>query len=188
MQNEEGNEGEVNAAISLTGLFSATRSASQDLEEKRLIANEEAKQAIEAIEGQLLEAIDYDKLRGMPNLLPDGFRPFYAMRVNVEGPRSTYLPRDGRTVLVLTDTGMLLNAAWRRVGDLIEAETFLLKDRDYRADLLDPYISAVQEALQGHLARTERRVDAYERASALAQKIAGVVGSRLQIRGEKNKT
>lgn len=150
--------------------------------EKRGVANGEALSAIRAIEARLREALGGETLKGLPNLLPDGTRPFHGLRLNNGGRHGTaeYLPRDGREVLALSRDGTIVMVARDVVHGEVLPSIRQAGDENLRADMLEPIVRSVQEALDGHLLRSEKRGVAHEETRKLAEKIAAAVGLRFR--------
>lgn len=142
------------------------------LAETRREASEQADAVIRGVEEALVGALGGDTLRGMPDLAPG--RGFHARRVHANGREGSAAQLVwGKWVPVITSKGRLV---WAKVGDHREPVAREPDEGELNADLLGPYLDAVQAALEDHLARTERRVQSYEAASDLARKIASVIG------------
>jgi hypothetical protein len=164
----------------LEALLDTARALTRRTVDKREEANAAAVAAAQALEEKLVEALCGEALKGLPNLLPDG-KPLHALRVNNSGTRhgaAEYLPRDGREVLVLARDGRLYMVAWQGPGEGALMRRAAVED--FKADLLEPLVRAVQEALEAHIARTEKREKTYEEAAAFAEKLAGAVGMRFR--------
>lgn len=170
-------------AASINVLVGATRTVGLQLIEGRETANREARRAIRGLQKELVAVLGGGAMRGMPNLMPDAEHPFRGFRVNASGKHgsSEFIPKDGRAVLVLTEDGHFVKAAWRRRADgQAVVACYELVDEEYRADLVEPYVRAVQEALEGHLVRSENRLHSYQSASTLAAKILEAIGLRFR--------
>lgn len=126
--------------------------------------------AIRAIESRLVEALDGERLRGLPNLGNDEHR-FHAARVRGRYA-SEVLPFDGREILVVDGDGWIVFAAFSRQGvvtkralddELLAEDVALLSER-------------AQQILAAHLSRLERSTARYEKLEELATRLVGVLG------------
>lgn len=163
-------------------LFDELAASTRREVEKREIANGEALEVIRTLEERLREALGGETLKGLPNLLPDGERPFHGLRLNNAGRHGTaeYLPRDGREVLALSRDGTIVMVARDAVHGEILPRIRQATDESLRGDMLEPIVRAVQEALDGHLLRAEKRGTAHDQTRQLAEKIANAIGFRFR--------
>lgn len=153
-------------------LLEDVRAAQSRLAMSRTSARESAIEAIRSLEARLVETLDGEVLRGMPNLLPDAPKQFYAMQLR--GRVDRYLPLEGRAEIVLTREGKLAWAVRDGGSPLRPYVTAVIgpvADDDLRAEDLRAFVEVVQTALQRHLARLADTERTYVRADELARRL-----------------
>jgi hypothetical protein len=95
------------------------------------------------------------------------------MRVNGS---ANYLPPDGREVLVLEASGKLSVARVVGAGVHERAEVRAVDDAELVSEDLAPFVGVVQEALERHIALSDRRVQSLEKVEELAAKVTSAIG------------
>jgi len=166
-------------------LLAEVRRAQSRLSSVRTSAREEAVSAIRSLEARLVETLAGEPLRGMPNLLPDAPKQFYALQIR--GRSNRYLSLEGRAELVLLREAMVNSAgehvmlAWavRDAGSpmrpFVSAIVSPVADEEFNAEDLARVIEVVQGALQAHLARIASTEVTYARADDLARRLKKVL-------------
>ncbi len=149
----------------------------------RTAARQKVVRAIRDVESRLIAALEGDVLRGVVNLVPgDLLEPYQAVRVNGDARFGidSYLPSDGRPVLVIEKTGHLAMAWVEQGRGVVDGRPHFfptvgrrpVRDDELQAQDLEPLARAVRAALDRHVQRAERTARSYERAGALAARIA----------------
>lgn len=164
----------------VTELLSRTHALRKDFHRQRIEANRAAAASIMQLDYSLSQALGTDVLAGLPNLMPEATATkFRGYRVNGSGERGLAepIPRDGNAVLVLFNTGQLVTAR-RFIHAKGHPDVYVERPGPsvLQADVLEPYVRAVQAALQSHLLRMSSRIRSYERAAMLSERIASAVG------------
>ncbi len=151
-------------ARELGEVLSLVEEATSAMVEARLEADERARQAIEAVETKVVDALAGEALRGLPDL---GDRVF-GLRVGVDGSAHAKLPR-GRPCMVFDAKGMLV------VATLFDGGTAFVQRAPkgtIRASLLVPYLHSVHTALGIHVRSATSRTQEFHRISDLSKRIA----------------
>jgi hypothetical protein len=162
----------MSAALEM--MFAESHAATHRVAEKRDMANDEARTAIEALEQRVVDALGPDQLlRGLPNL--GGKAPLYALRVHGSRRDEPFRrDEDGAERLVLNRTGRLLFATRIRTLERVDVRAPL--PSELTADLLQPFAETVLEALRLHLANCEKRESGLDGIAELARKIRETIG------------
>jgi hypothetical protein len=135
---------------------------------ERLAANREAARpeciaAVRSLEKALVEALDGEKLRGLPILYDDDggeFGRIYGARVRGKKIEGTLTDRP---ILVLREDGRL----WMRgIGYASPAG-----DEDLLMEDVEDFPRAIEEVLRRHLAVVDQKIAKHERFLLLAEKI-----------------
>ncbi len=160
--------------LSIEELLKLARSASARVMMERDGAREKAVKAVRELEGKVQDAISGDVLRGLSNVAGD-MGVLHAARLSGKMPFGidAFLSRDGRESPCLSKEGVLIVASLHPEDGVL---TRLLHDDEVLAEHAEPIARAVQEVLERHIARTERRATSYARASALAAKLSSAMG------------
>lgn len=129
---------------------------------------------VRSLEAGVVRALAGDVLRGLSNINRRG-GVLHAARVGGSPHHGidTYLPDDGRMVLVVHKDGRLLRAAALPDG---EVRAWAAEDGDLLAQDVEPVVRAYQAALERHLARAARTEASYARVEDLARRVAGAIG------------
>ncbi len=162
MSLEEGNEG-------LNELVALSEASTRHLQESRAEADGKAREAIGAIERKLVEALNGETLKGLPDL---GDRVF-GLRVDVEGSAFAKIPRD-RSVLILDVHGHLGIARWCRNTIFVQVPPPAAL---VVASLLSPYLRVVSRAIGVHLVAAEKRTASFEKVTELASRLCASLES-----------
>lgn len=127
--------------------------------------------AIRALEKRLVQALEGDRLRGVPNLGRRNGKPLRALRLGTK--RTTEVRGLGHEheVLALSNQGRLVMV--RLVGQ--EPEQRAAFDDELVIEDLEGFCRVVREALERHLSLTGQRVDALHRMGRLATKLGEVL-------------
>lgn len=149
-------------------LLTSVREATSAMVDARGDADEKARVAIEAVERELLKALDGESLRGLADL-GDGV---HGLRVGVEGSANAKLPKTGRAVPVLEAKGLLVVATMFDTG-----RAFIQRAPRgvIRASLLLPYMRVVELALGLHVRSADMRSAEFRRVSALADRVVAIM-------------
>ena len=143
------------------------KASTSGMKTARELADSEARAAIARVEKALVEALDGEAMRGLPEL---GGRVF-GLRVEVEASTFARLPRN-RRVLILDRFGCLRAATLFPEGAHVEGP----EEGEVVASTLDPYLRTVQRGIALHLESATKRTEAFTKIAALAAKIANALG------------
>lgn len=149
----------------MSAAFASARCSSVILATRREDARRESVRVIRAIEAKTVEALNGERLRGLPNI---GTRsdPFYAARVLPAG-KVGRMPKDSRSVLAVGVDGRLIVVA--SVRGSIEFGT--VSDDELVSEDLAPYTRLVANLLERHALLSDRRIGQLTKAYDLALRL-----------------
>lgn len=168
-------QGMGSPAVKIDKLMVEATQASERAISARENAREDAVKAIRELEARLVEALDGDTLRGISRL-QEGDTGIQGINVRGAGKFGidTYLPTDGREVLIISKGGRLQMASVN--GGVEKEQARDAFDAELTAQDLEPIASAMQKALERHIVRAERTEKNYVRVTDLCEKLASVFG------------
>ena len=150
----------------------AVSTASAKISVARTTAKIETIELLRGFERAVQEALVGDKLRGMKSLLPSECVSFQAAAIGTgKHGINTFLPMDGRPMLVWTKRGEL-HVATRRGRS---AESRPIRDDELMAQDLDPVMRALDEVLLRHLEHAEESLRSYRAVLDLASRLSGAL-------------
>jgi len=158
--------------IILDALFERARNASEQVMTERDDARSTAIAAMRGLEERLQAAIAGDVLRGLKNLAKPAGK-FSAAHVGGSGQWGIDERLEWRVpTLCVSQDGKLVVAQI----DGSDVSVRDAADEDLRIEDVGPVTDAVHEALERHVAHSERTAASYARASELSARLARAVG------------
>lgn len=148
---------------------------SEKLEDTRFTARQEVIKAIRSMEQDMFTATEGVSLRGMPDLLSDGTRHCYGMRVR--GKFNEPLPRDGRSVLVINQRGLLCYAT-RVFTTAVDWRCRPVNDDEILTEDLESYVESIKIALGEHVRRIKKSGEKFERLEEFAKRIQVIYAAK----------
>jgi hypothetical protein len=153
------------------------RAGQDDLAAAREGAREAAVSAIRAVEGALVEALQGEHLRGLPNLGTSD-RRFYGLRVRSSDENAGEQLFSER-VLVLTKEGRLALAHWVLDGMSLDVKD--ARDEDLLAEDLEHVLRTTARAAAAHGIAIGRTTDRFLRIASAAARVLAEFGPGTRV-------
>ena len=166
--------------------LAARLAAARGAQGRTIAARDEAREtviaAIRRLEEKLVDALDGEHLRGLPNLGATRDR-FYAIRVRSEGANATLSIGTGEAPLVLTKEGVLAFARWTFDAD--ERRDCIVApaaaDQDFLLEDVEAVVRTVAWAIDAHVEQLGKTTEKLERIASLAADILARIGPTARV-------
>jgi hypothetical protein len=163
-------------------LLDAVGVKGEELRRRIASARSLALTAVLGVQNRVLSALAGQRIRGLPNLVPDLNRNPKFIAARVRGGYDEPLPalsRDngpGREVLCISDEGVLIMAY--RLYNPIACKEFVsyrwIVEDDIRVEDVQDYARAMSRVLSTHVAECERLSVRFDEVATIAQKLQAV--------------
>ncbi len=161
----------------ITRIIKSYGEAAKPVFESKHAAKINAIAAIRRIEDELSSALDGERIRGLPNLAPEGVKQYVAARVR----GSDTSPLSAKPTLCMGADGLLVMASYNASAevDFVEA-----KDSDLIAEDLSSYMALLVRSLDAHVKASAATTSRYARIAELGCMVMECLTSRTRLAAE----